>query len=80
VIDRGSQGGWAITPDGIGFFSFPDSGPLIEFFRFSSAAITQGRPCPKARPFGAVATTSPYPTTCAGCFTARSTASKATSC
>ena len=47
VIERGTQGGWAITPEGIGFFSFPDSGPVIEFYRFSTGATAQVGALPK---------------------------------
>ncbi|MBI1790198.1 MAG: serine/threonine-protein kinase [Acidobacteria bacterium] len=47
AIDRGAQGGWAITPEGIGFVSSPDSAPAIQFYRFSTGAITQIAALPK---------------------------------
>ena len=58
VIDHGSQGGWSMTPEGIGLFRFGDSGPAIEFYRFSTGALSQvAAALPKE---ARIATASPY--------------------
>ncbi|MGH9722191.1 MAG: hypothetical protein ACRD8O_18430, partial [Bryobacteraceae bacterium] len=40
AIDGPAQGGWSINPEGIAFFTFFESGPVIQFFRFSTRAVS----------------------------------------